>query len=681
MVKKWKIFIIFLLILISYSIFTISETKAHGDFVSSALNPYNLYEESSKKISLIGADDVDFVKHELMEISDSTKVSFRVSITDSLKEDKIEHYLYLQDNKYLSTYTGLSKDIDIKTFNALEKPITNNNIDDYYFDFPIKTDSFKVFPFNIYDKSNLSNQIIIFGELDKNIDKFINELGAKGILFKEDNFQFENQNSLLKTIYFTINQNPLGPLIFSLFFIVLFISLYQDRRNLSIKLVNGYSKTQYILEKIKSLFWIQNITFIGGFFILYLLSYYLNFEYLYQILSYYLSVVLIINILVIIVVGIIVYSFTDINHLSYIQGVKSRSFTTYIIGALKLIISFLILISLIPSIFDIIHTSSLYNSVKDQTDKYSDIYILESTGDYFLSMVEKSDEIVESFKNFDNVIYIKPFSSEESGESKHKVVRVNDNYIKNYPILDKNKNPINPNKKNVVYTKSHNVLDVEELKKFPGFLCESEDNCLDIETIILDDDAVLTLLDKDLLVDNEFLSHDFILVPQSNNLFILQLFFKFENNNEKEVAINQLNYIVDTQLVSFESITKNWINDLSIYKSMLISDSITLFNYLIIIFILSIIYYQIKLDKVKKEFSIYWVNGISKFNYFYFDYLVQIILSGIMILLVKKMLYPEVSIFLVLILFLIYISIDTLSLIIFRHRFYSELQKNIKEQS
>ena len=95
---------------------------------------------------------------------------------------------------------------------------------------------------------------------------------------------------------------------------------------------------------------------------------------------------------------------------------------------------------------------------------------------------------------------------------------------------------------------------------------------------------------------------------------------------------------------------------------------------------LSLIYYQIKFDKVRREFSIYWVNGISKFNYFYADYFSQIVVSGIIVLLVKRLFYPELPFLLTLILIFVFIFIDTISLAVFRHQFYTGLQKNIKGQ-
>ena len=428
--KKWKILIIILLLLISYSIFEVSKTKVHIDIVSIALNPYNKYQEPNKKINLLAADDTELIKHELMELSDSTQVSFRFSFVDPMQENNPEYYWYLQDDKYLSTDIGLNKNLDIETFNVLEEPITNHATDEYHFDFPLDIYNYKIFPFQLYNKSNLSSQFTIFAESEQKINEFINGLQSKGIMYTETDSLIEDQDSFFKTIYFAISQNPLGPLTFGLFLIVIFIYLYQDRQNLSIKLVNGYSKTQYILEKIGSLLWVQIITLIGGFLAYYLFSYYFNFKYFFPMLSYYIPIILIINAVVMILVAITVYSFTDINQTTYVQGMKPKAFTLYTISVAKFIMSLLIFISLIPCIFRIIYSVSLYQSLSHQTSKYSDIYTLDTSSDYTNSIIEKSDEIIESLQDYDNVIYIRPFFPGESGETKHKIVAVNDNYIK-----------------------------------------------------------------------------------------------------------------------------------------------------------------------------------------------------------------------------------------------------------
>lgn len=676
--KKWKILIIILLLVISYSIFEVSKIKVQIDLVDVIMNPYSTYQDANRSISLLGADNTETVKQNVMELSQRTQVSFAISIVEPVKGNNAEYYWYLQDDKYLSTDIGLNKSLDLETFNSLEDPITNYATDEYYFEFPMDTYSYKIYPFSLYNKSNLSNTITIFADSEERLDDFIvglNQLEISHVVNKP----FEYENSFLQTVRFSIFQNPLAPLTFGLFLIVIFASLYQDRRNLSIRLVNGYSKTRYILENIKNLLWLQTILFIGSFLAFYLFNYFFDFKYFFSLLMYYIPIALVINLVSIVLVTITVYSFTDINQTTYVQSIKPKAFTFYIVGASKFLIGLLICVSLIPSVLDIIHTGSIYWSMSQQMDKYSDTYIIDPGGNYATTIMEKSDEIIDALQDFDNIIYQRHYDGGQAEET-GKVVWVNDNYMKMHPILDEDQNPIDPNKTNVVYTKAHNIEGVENLKPFSGFLCESEEDCFDIEVIILDEDAELTMYNMDPVVHDEEISKDFILVPRSKGFFILQLFFVFENNDQIQEVRNELKDIVDIESVNFIKVTDQWGQEIDTYKDIIVSNAVTLMNYLILMVILSLIYYQIKFDRVRKEFSIYWVNGISKFNHFYMDYFYQIVLNGIMIMLVKIIFYPEVSMVLILIIYFIFICIDTMSLAIFRHRFYTQLQKNIKEQ-
>lgn len=676
--KKWKILIIVLLLLISYSIFQISREKAYVNLEQMVFNSYNTYEDSNRRIDLLGADDIESTKGNLMELSDSSGASFTIAFADNIEDGKVEHYWYLQDDKYLSKNIGLNKSLDVKEFNDLENPITNHAEDEYYFELPLDTYNYEIYPFHLYDKSNLSVDIIIFADSEQKIDEFVSGLEERGIVYRDFDFGYQAP-SFLQTIRFTIFQNPLSPLTFGLFLIAIFAVLYQDRRNLSIKMVNGYSKTRYILENIKNLLSLQIIILIGSFLILYFFTYYFNFKYFFPILMYYLLIALVISLVSITFLAITVYSFTDIGQTTYVQGVKPKAFTPLMIGFSKFAIGLLICLSLIPLVDEIIHTSSIYRSMSKQMDKYSDTYIIDASGSYSSTIMEKFDEIIDELEDFDNLIYQSHFDGGQAEET-GKVVKVNDNYMKMHPLLTEDKKPIDLNKTNVVYTKVHNIEGVERLKPFPGFLCESEEDCFDIEVVILDEDAELKMYNIDPLVDNEEISKDFILVLQNKDFFISELFFIFENNDQIEEVRNALKGVVDIESVDFIKVTDRWERGIDIYKDVILRNTVTFINYLILIVILSLIYYQIKFDKVKREFSIYWVNGISKFKHFYIDYLYQIILSGIMIMLVKTTFHPEFSMKLTFLIFFIFIFIDTISLVIFRHQFYSQVQKNIKEQ-
>lgn len=314
MTKKWRIFIICLLLVISYSIYQSSTTNAHIDLISKALSPYSLYNDPHREISLVGADDTETIKQSIMELSDSTGVSFTLSYVISGEEHNPKYYWYLQDEKYLNTDTGLNKNIDIETFTLLDEPITNNIEDEYHFSFPLDTYSYNIYPFRLYDKSNLSTRISIFSESEENINEFINELGVKGIMYIVDDTSFNYERTFKDKIMFIMFQNPLAPLTFGLFLIAIFTLIYQDRRNLSIKLVNGYSKIKYIWEVNKTFLCMQSIIFTLGFLAYYLLSFGFNFSYLTITLFHYIPVIIVINFIVIFYVLVIVYSFTDINY-------------------------------------------------------------------------------------------------------------------------------------------------------------------------------------------------------------------------------------------------------------------------------------------------------------------------------------------------------------------------------
>ena len=127
---------------------------------------------------------------------------------------------------------------------------------------------------------------------------------------------------------------------------------------------------------------------------------------------------------------------------------------------------------------------------------------------------------------------------------------------------------------NVAYTKAYNEQWVEGLKAFGGFLCESEDDCLNVETIIVHENTELTMYNMNPLVDNEPISQDFVLVPQSKGFFILQLFFIFENENQIQELRNALQNIIDEELLNFQKVTERWEGEIDIYRNIIIKDSI-----------------------------------------------------------------------------------------------------------
>lgn len=212
MSKKWKILLIILLLVMSYSIIEISKIRVQIDLMDVSINPYNTYGDANRSISLLGADDMELIKHQLMEISDETQVSFILPLIDSNQDNRADYYWYLQDDKYLSGDIILNKSLDVENFNDLKDPITNHATDEYYFDFPLDTYNYRIYPFVHYNESNISNNITIFADSEDKLDKFILALNQLDILHVV-NEPFDYQATFMQSLGASIDQNPLGILI------------------------------------------------------------------------------------------------------------------------------------------------------------------------------------------------------------------------------------------------------------------------------------------------------------------------------------------------------------------------------------------------------------------------------------------------------------------------------------
>lgn len=680
MKHKQKIIIVILIVSMAYSIFNITNQMILIEKIDILVHPYNHYEEPSKNISLIVTENFDQIKNDLKEISAENNVSFWFGFQDSESEGAY-YYWNINEEKYLKKAIGFNRDINLETFNQLQEPITNNTNNLYHIELPTTQSTYKIYPFQQYTDTNFSMPIEVYSDSEDNINGFLMDLSNKGILYREETQFFAREYSLFQKFYIALYQHKIGPLIYALFFVTLFSYLYGDRRNLTIKLVNGYSKMQYCMEKIKELLIIQLVFFIGTFPIVYFFFYQFKMKFFLPIFLSYLQLAGLSILFSLIFIGVIIYSFTDINQKAYIQGLKPKVFTSYLITIIKVGISILIFILLVPMAEHTIWNITSYRTATKKAEKYSNVYRISTKENYFVTLYSKSEEILKALDEFDNLISTRLYDEDINNtfEAKYKIVNVNSNYLKKFPILDANKVPIDPNRKNVIYAKKHNLEDVENLKQFEGFLNIEED----METVIIDDDTTLNIYFRNITQDNEgndFFANDFILLLQNDNLDLLSINFIFDNEEEIEEVKKAIEGIVNTDFIVFNNVSEEAQKEFDGYLQRIFDNIIRLSNYIVITIILSLIYYQMKFDKVKKDFSIYWINGISKFGYFYKEYIYQIILMVFMAIIGKNLLYPLSSGYLIFVIIITFMLIDTLSLLIFRHQFYYNLQKNVKER-
>lgn len=680
--KKWKIIFFSLILLLAYSFFDISRNLVQVDLISSILSPYKVYDNPHEVITLISAENVDQTKNNLIKIADSNNVNFTIVVSGS-NTNETEYYWHITESKFLFPNSVLNKPITIQKFNSLEQPVTEKSDSEYFFDLPLSTYHYKILPFTKFSNSNLSVDITVFSENKDSIENFLTALGKNGIKYTPFNLTAEKNTSPLQNLKFVLEQNPVAPLSIGLYFLVLFAILYSDRRNLSIKLINGYSKTEYYMEFIKKI--ASYLLLMGSisFAVLYLSTIGLNISHLGGILSRFVPFTLVLMVLTALLSYIFVFSFTDITRESYIKGTSRKTALPIFFSLTKFLVTILICILAIPAVNNIVGSLTVYNSLSERSKLYPHAYTIDTRSNYLKTLIVKNDEIVDELLKFKGSYVISGYEikDEIAVDTKFKVFNANRNYIEKYIKFDINGNPIDPSRMDVIYTQTRNKDGVEELKQYNGFLCDSTGNCLNSETILLPDDFEIPTYYMDPLNTKANYKNDFVLFPKESNLSIFQFVLNFENESEIQNLKSNLAGIVDINEFNFIKMTDVFEEHLDIYKNSVVKYLTQILNYVVIVAILSVITYLIKFEKVKREFSIYWVNGISKFKHFYNDYISFILLNILALIIVKEFAYPEITSNLTLLLGLILIAIDTVTLMIFRFIFYNKIHQNIKEHT
>lgn len=132
--------------------------------------------------------------------------------------------------------------------------------------------------------------------------------------------------------------------------------------------------------------------------------------------------------------------------------------------------------------------------------------------------------------------------------------------------------------------------------------------------------------------------------------------------------------------MTFNRLEELWQQELSISKEFALQQELRIVLLILLILILSFLFYQVQFDRLKKVYAIYYVNGRSKFYKFYSLIGMQMIINGVLVLLIQRLSplansWKEMAFVLTLLL-----VVDLLSLLIFRRNFYTKLQLLVKER-
>lgn len=612
----------------------------------------------------------DSSQPEIISAADKAQINFTYASMNYNGTDTIfEMYWHIIDSKFLSNIDVLNNEISLDQFNKLDYAISNYKNDKKYY-FNIISNNNTYYSLKSYSQleSNKANYLTIFSDSEESINSFISYIESGGGKVEKgyENYNISNISLMIKSIY----QVPEILLALSMLFLLLFIIIYNDKRTISIYLINGSSKFRYALNTSEKLIKKMLIISVIAYSIMTIKTLLYNripllvlFKNLLLWTGFYILVITLIPTL-------ISYLFTDVNVTSYKLGRKVNRFSGTIVGIYKIILSILLIVTLANSLNSFIYS---YNQ-----NLVTDITIEDSKDMYFLTVdnnenfINNEKAIIESIYEHDDLIYTRYKINERQTENvtlKDRVVLANSNYIKNLNI-----NGIIP-ESNIYFSRKlfedHNG-DID-------YICSNTQVCPEDRSDYTILDIDLKLITTSINAEMITLMDDYIIVLENNPslMNIRDVFIKSKEGVRPN--LHELN--IDEDLVNVELLNKILYTNKSIIKDTMGVYLKWILTYIAIMVAYTLLNYQILFDRYKKKNSILYVSGKYPYTELITEFIFQTIVITLIIIISKRnmsMYLTSTKIFGMI--YVIVLIIEFVSLLISIRTISSELVKNLKER-
>lgn len=658
------------LIMMSIIIFNVSMRLVEGEIIRS----FTSFGKGENSTSYVYIDEViDSSKETFIDLSIKNKVNIQITKQEIIdNKEVITLYWQIFDKKYIEDLSILNKEITLEKFNQLNSQINNyDSSNEYFLKMPNENYYYNLLPFNQLDE--VSNQLLlIFSESKENIDRFIKDLDANGFVAIEENIGIKK--TPFYQIYLTsIYKSPGLMLATSIIFLLFFIMVYEDRRTMSIYLINGKSKYEYaksfsfnILKQLLKIFSIVffimlflNFTKYHGY-ILLLVKHYIFWS------CFYVAALMLIPI-------IISYLFTEIDQTSYKLGRKENSFSIKIISAYKLVISIMLIINLGNIVTDLTERYETYKNIKLIQQDTVDMYQINHSNTSF--EINNRNKIINNIKKLSKPIYVeylinKNLSSNSNLNLNDKVVYANEDYLKLYKMTE-------ADLLNDIFV-SQKLFD--KIKNDPNMLCKEYSICN------VSSDKI-KVVKRDLIIIMDFsgsniglIKDDYIIVKEeiNNNTRLSNIFIHASEKESKEI-LSQLNNEFNTKFKLFN--LHDNISNYFKFSKMIIQENIKwVSTYLMIYMVYTLLFYQVTFDRYRKENSILFISGKNPYLDLISNFTFQIIINALILLIFKKVKYPLKPIGIFIFIYFLTLIVEVVALIIALIKIRKNLVYNLKER-
>lgn len=438
-----------------------------------------------------------------------------------------------------------------------------------------------------------------------------------------------------------IKGTPLSLISFSLVLISLYLLAYQNRRNIGIYLINGRSKFQFIKYIGRDFIKLFIPTTLVSFIVFQIINPTV-FSHLISILSIFTLLVLLLMIIFYLCIILFVYSFTEIKTNSYLYGYSKKSITSLVTFGFKVTLTSLLLLNVFSVINRAYWSRDVIRNAPTFASAYTDIYIFYP--DNLSNVIHNSNQLIENLNANENGYLVSNKIDMGSSEDEtqinlmeNKIVHANNNYIKKQKLYLEDGKPVEDFKSGSLYiTKENYNLLKEQNSHILSTLGD------DKEVVIISNESSIIPLTNNVISKSLDLTNDFILINREMDQYsyIPEVFIEMDSN---QLAEEKAKLLANTPLedIGLINLGEMFEEEYAITVESFRWEIQWTFVYILVIYIISRIHNQVLFDKRVKEYTVYYVNGISKIGTFYRESLYQIIVSSLIILFIKNSRYID----------------------------------------
>lgn len=668
-------------IVFAFSIFQLSMYFAQLDISKNLTSPH-LNDGYHSESFIVIDENYDFIlSDQMVSVATKSNVNLMVSMNGP-SSTTFRYYWFLSDTKPLDSIIGMNKRITLEEFNQLTNPISNkSNSSNFQLNYILSNYTYELYPFDMIPTDATLPDIRVFSPSLENIDLFYHELEDSGIIvLKSESSQHNQMPSMLSLLPTIFINDPLILVIISLFIIVSFLYVFGEQKNIRIKSIFGHTRLSLISEYTIKLSKKYCLILVTVLMCMWGIKFKFDVFRLSYLLKYYMLIGIVgIGTLVLIVVGSISLSKQSNIRSQHDENKKSKS--SWVLKPLKFVLTMILTMTLYFGISSVLDSYRNYTFIQNYASKYQNMMIMQASGDYTQSIFKKSDEIYDLIRNHQSVLYVKPFEENPTIENldliENHIVLANWNYINRQNLVDTN---INQNKNGVILTQFENIEKAQELKLQTSLVCQKNSNCNSVEVIGVDKNKKIDLLTMNptpLLFE---LEDDFILVPYTDSPQVFSLYFYIDSNEVENELKEILSEVINLNEISFIPLSEIWESDLNQQQTTLLGELLKSINSMILIaFVTSLVFY-VSYKNEEKYYTIQWLYGVSPYEMWRLDFLSEVLLALIAMMLSVKLfnLFGNVWIYLIIAVFLLLTHL--LALVFFNKYFYKHATIVVKER-